>query len=297
MTKTERHYRAICFDLVGTLLPMDLDEFMQSYFKIIYDFMTARGIDGGAFLEALQRGTRAMVVHDDGATNEEAFWDEFFKHADPDAADWEALLTEFYEGPFGELGAGVTPNPATAQALETLRAKGYPLVLTTMPMFPPQAVRWRLQWAGVGPDWFERLTTYDNSTIVKPQPRYYAENVAALGVNGDDVLMVGNNTVEDLAFMGIGADGYLITDWLLDPTDGFDLDRVKHGSMEDFARWVETLPPCANPATGIEPGPVAHATAEAVLAANATAAADAEAAARYARSSADNAPFPATTKE
>ena len=98
MTETPRAYRAICFDLDGTLLPMDLGAFMQSYFEALYDFMTVRGIDGGAFLEALKRGTRAMATHDDGSTNEEAFWGEFHRHMDPDAADWEALLAEFYEG-------------------------------------------------------------------------------------------------------------------------------------------------------------------------------------------------------
>ena len=294
MTETPRAYRAICFDLDGTLLPMDLGAFMQSYFEALYDFMTVRGIDGGAFLEALKRGTRAMATHDDGSTNEEAFWGEFHRHMDPDAADWEALLAEFYEGPFGKLGESVQPNPETARALEVLQAKGYPLVLTTMPMFPPQAVRWRLAWAGADADAFARLTTYDNSTTVKPHPRYYAENAAALGVAPEDILMVGNNTVEDLAFAELGADAFLVTDWLLDPTDGFDLSTVRHGTMADFARWVEALPPCANPARDINAGTVAAADAEAVLAACATAGDAQAAAARYAAAKADAAPYPAT---
>lgn len=258
MTDTLRPYRAICFDLDGTLLPMDLDAFMKSYFEAIHDFVAARGLDAGAFMEGLWAGTRAMLHHDDGRTNAEVFWDTFFTFVDPNATDWESLMNEFYEGPFGQLGAGVEPNPATARAVAALHEKGYPLALTTMPMFPPQAVRWRLQWAGVDPALFDRLTTYDNSTSVKPKRAYYAENLKALGVPGKEVLMVGNNTVEDLAFTELGADVYLVTDWLLDPTDGFDLDTVRHGTMDDFARWVETLPPCEHPATAIEPGPVAR---------------------------------------
>ena len=77
MDPTPRAYRAICFDLDGTLLPMDLDVFMGRYFAALYDFMEARGIEGGPFLEALKAGTRAMAVHDDGRTNAEAFWDTF----------------------------------------------------------------------------------------------------------------------------------------------------------------------------------------------------------------------------
>ena len=33
MPETPRAYRAICFDLDGTLLPMDIDEFMNAYFS------------------------------------------------------------------------------------------------------------------------------------------------------------------------------------------------------------------------------------------------------------------------
>ncbi len=267
MDPTPRAYRAICFDLDGTLLPMDLDVFMGRYFAALYDFMEARGIEGGPFLEALKAGTRAMAVHDDGRTNAEAFWDTFTDLMGDADVDWEPLLTEFYDGPFAALGADVEPNPAAAAAIETLAAKGYPLLLTTMPMFPPTAVRHRLAWAGIRPEAFARLTHYENSRTVKPRPLYYAENLAAAGVDGADVLMVGNNTVEDLSFMHLGADGYLVTDWLLDPA-GFDPASVKHGTMADFAAFAAALPPCANPASAVETGPIDPAEAEAARAAN-----------------------------
>ena len=61
---------------------------------------------------------------------------------------------------------------------------------------------------------------------MKPKLAYYAENVAACGLAGEDVLMVGNNTVEDLAIRGLGADAFLVTDHLLDPDEGFDLASV-----------------------------------------------------------------------
>ena len=55
--------------------------------------------------------------------------------------------------------------------------------------------------------------------------------------------MVGNNTREDLAAMQLGLDGYLVTDWLLNP-DGFDIETVKHGSLADFLKFAEALPAC-----------------------------------------------------
>ena len=40
-----RTYRAIFFDLDGTLLPMELDEFLGAYFEAIANFVAAHGLD------------------------------------------------------------------------------------------------------------------------------------------------------------------------------------------------------------------------------------------------------------
>ncbi len=283
-------YRAICFDLDGTLLPMDIDEFMSAYFKRIAAFSATHGLDAELFLSALKAGTRAMAMNAGDQLNAEAFWGEFARIYGEDnmaaaghtIESVHAMADDFYENDFGRIGDGFRPNPAVAAAVSTLRAQGYPLVLTTRPMFPPAAVRHRLRWAGVDPDDFARITSYENSRSAKPRQTYYAENLAAMGVSGADVLMVGNNTMEDLAFMDLGADAWLVTDWLLDPVD-FDIASVKHGSFSEFARWCETLPDCADPARSIVSGPVEREEGERALADNAVCdidAADVEAKAR-----------------
>ncbi len=241
-------YRVVCFDLDGTLLPMDLDEFMNSYFGLLGAYVGEYGVSWDDFVLGMKAGIKAMATHADGRTNAEVFWEQYFAFVDPTACDWEQVLGEFYEHEFGKLGESVTPNPAAAAAVATLADKGYPLVLTTMPMFPRRAVEWRLQWAGIDPEQFLFLTTFDNSTSAKPHTSYYQHVLDMLDlVSGEEVLMVGNNTVEDLAFCKLGADAFLVTDNLIDPIE-LDLDTVRHGSMEDFARWVETLSACENPA-------------------------------------------------
>ncbi len=258
-----RTYRAICFDLDGTLLPMDIDLFMSSYFKRIAAYAAAHGLDPELFVTAVRGGVRAMAMSDDERLNSEVFWEEFARiygdtphgdtpHGDtPSIDDIRAIANAFYEEDFGHIGDGIQPNPAAARAINVLREKGYPLVLATMPMFPLRAVKHRLEWAGIDPDNFARITHYENSRTTKPRQTYYAENLAAMGLKGEDVLMVGNNTMEDLSFMDLGADAWLVTDWLLDPVH-FDIESVKHGSMEDFANWCESLPECENPAGEIE---------------------------------------------
>ena len=267
----KRTYRAVFFDLDGTLLPMDVDAFMKRYFAALGGYVARMGIAPDQFMAGMKRGITAMATNDTGHANAESFWPEFLAAIDlPDGVTPDTLtdaITDFYENEFGKLGEDVKPNPAAARAINALAAKGYPLVLATMPMFPRRAVEWRLTWAGVDPAAFARITTYENSTAVKPKPNYYAENLAAAGVDGRDVLIVGNNTKEDLAACQLGCDAFLVTDFLIDPV-GFEVFSVRHGSLEKFADWVETLPVCGDPAQGINDALVPAAARERALAAN-----------------------------
>lgn len=251
MTKTP--YRAIFFDLDGTLLPMELDEFMSSYFKAIGLYVAERGVEISAFKTGFENGVKAMATHDDGSSNYDAYWETFFASNDPEAIEWIDELNGFYENEFGELGKDVIPHPEAALALDVLQKKGYPLVLTTMPMFPLRAVQWRLSWAGIDHRVFKRITHYENSTSVKPKHAYYEENLKACGLKPEEVLMVGNNTKEDLACLDLGIDAYLVTNHLLNPNN-FDIDQVKHGTFADFLAWIRELPECVNPVQDIATG-------------------------------------------
>lgn len=277
MTDTDKRYRAICFDLDGTLLPMDIDEFMTAYFMRIGQFMAAHGMDGKLFMAALKAGTQSMATHTNDTTNEEAFWSVFFTTYeeglgraldDAERTAMRELADEFYDQDFPHIGDGFAPNPAAERAVNALVAKGYPLVLATMPMFPLRAVEHRLAWAGVDPAVFQRITCYQNAKSVKPKQTYFAEVLTAIGVPGDEVLMVGNNTMEDFAVLDLGVDGYLIMDWLLDPV-GFDISTIKHGSLEEFANWAESLPACADPALSVRQDIIGRDEMMATLEANA----------------------------
>ncbi len=245
----DKAYRAILFDLDGTLCPMELEEFLGGYFKDIARFAAEQGIDAEKFAHAFGAGAMAMGKRTPGGkTNHDVFWDVFFGEFDPNETDWEALFADYYDTRFGVIGADVVPNPATRRAIDALAAKGYPLALATQPMFPRRAVEWRLAWAGVADAPFRYISTYENSTAVKPQVEYYAEVLEHCGLSAADALMVGNNTLDDLAAAKLGVDVYLVTDHLLDP-EGRGLEGGAHGTMEEFASWAESLPACGNPAS------------------------------------------------
>lgn len=247
----QRAYKAVFFDLDGTLLPVDMDGFLKAYFEALGKHAAEHGYDPKAFADALNKGVRAMIV-EEGGRNDERFWRTFCSIMGDDKDAYEQLMEGFYNGAFDELGALITPTPESAQALKVLKEKRYRLYLTTMPLFPRVAVEKRVQWAECDPQVFERITTYDNSTSTKPHLEYYRENVEAIGLKPEEILMVGNNTREDLAAMKLGLDGYLVTDWLLNPDD-FDINTVKHGSMADFLQFVKALPECDGGEQGDHP--------------------------------------------
>lgn len=246
-------YRAVFFDLDGTLLPMDLDEFMQGYMGSLGQFAASHGMDTEAFKQGLGAGIKAMAADDSEKSNATVFWDAFFNLVPEERASWIPLFDDFYENHFGLIGKNVEASPYSARSVNMLKEKGYPLILATMPMFPLRAVEHRCAWAGVDPQVFERITNFENSTSVKPKLEYFAENLKAAGLKPEEVLMVGNNTREDLACMELGIDAYIITDHLINPNE-FDLDKVKHGTFEEFAAWVKELPFCENPAPNFDIG-------------------------------------------
>ncbi|MGI6590642.1 MAG: HAD family hydrolase [Eggerthellaceae bacterium] len=240
----QRRYKAIFFDLDGTLLPMDMEDFLHRYFIKLRAYIAGNGLDAERFSNALNEGMKAMGSEHAGQTNKQVFWQRFMAlFGDYDQSVLEGLLMRFYREDFGGIGSTVKANPAAARAVEALYAKGYPLFLTTMPMFPEPALDWRLQWAHVDPKRFVRKTTYDNSFALKPSLSYYRQNIDLAGCKSSEVLMVGNNTREDLSIMQLGADAFLVTDYLLNPIDR-PLDNLRHGSLEDFAVWADRLPEC-----------------------------------------------------
>lgn len=240
-------YQAVFFDLDGTLLPIDTHGFMRGYFGALGAFFAGNGVDPAWVLEGVRVGTDAMFSYDGGATtNEQRFWDAFEPYAaasEEPARDWRALFASFYAEAFPRLGEGIEPDPLAHEVVACLRGKGYRLALTTNPLFPPEATAQRLAWTGADPAAFERVTAYQNSRFAKPSERYYAENLDALGLDGADVLMVGNDPVEDGAARELGCGLYLVTDHLVDRGGaGADLAATPHGSMADLLAFVQGFP-------------------------------------------------------
>ena len=69
----------VLFDLDGTLLPMELDQFLESYFELLCRKLAGHGYDPEAVTNGMWEGVNAMIANDGSRTNEEAFWESFCK--------------------------------------------------------------------------------------------------------------------------------------------------------------------------------------------------------------------------
>lgn len=231
---------ACLFDLDGTLLPMDQDEFVKAYFSGLVRAMIPYGYDPQLLVKAIGAGTMAMVHNDGSARNEAVFWKTAAKVFGRDIQSDEALFLHFYENEFQQVQNVCGKNPLAVQAIANIRAMGYRTILATNPLFPPAATRSRVRWAGLMPEDFELITTYDNSSFCKPNLDYYREILEKQGLKAEECLMVGNDVSEDMAARALGMRVFLLTDCLIN-RNGEDISAFPNGGFPELLTYVKAL--------------------------------------------------------
>ena len=230
----------ILFDLDGTLLPMDQNDFIKAYVTQLCRRYVPCGYDKDAIIKALWTGTAAMVKNNGTCTNEDRFWAAFDALLG-DTAPIRDSIPSFYTTEFDAVKEIAAPSPLAREIVDTLRGKGYDLILATNPLFPAEGVRTRLSWIGLAPEDFSLVTTYDNSTFCKPFPGYYQEILQKTGKTPAQCRMVGNNPLDDMSAAKLGLDVYLVTDYI-ENEKGLPIDGFPQGSLESVLAWSEALP-------------------------------------------------------
>lgn len=230
-------YNAILFDLDGTLLPMDNDEFTRGYFKLLTEAASAWGYPKDGLLPAMWKGVWAMVKNDGTCPNEQCFWAVFSEIFGQKVYDDIAHFDAFYGKEFHLAKECTFPTPLSKKIVEVARQKAEKVVLATNPIFPEVAVQSRLEWIGLKLEDFDFVTHYSNSGYCKPNPVYYTDIMHKLNLDPASSLMVGNNAQEDAeAAMKAGLSSYLVTDYLI--CEG-DLPECPKGSLEDLKVFLE----------------------------------------------------------
>ena len=232
--------KTVFFDLDGTLLPMDQDEFVKAYFGNLAGKLSGHGYEPKELIGAIWSGTKAMVKNDGHCTNEEAFWEDFAAHYGQQVRKDEPLFEEFYKTDFQHVQKVCGFAPQAAQTVSWLKERGIRLVLATNPIFPAIATRSRIKWAGLTPEDFVYYTTYENAHYCKPDLRYYREICQKLELSPEECLMVGNDVGEDMVAKALGMQVFLLTDCLINRQQA-DISCYPNGDFDALAAYLKEI--------------------------------------------------------
>jgi len=230
--------KAVLFDLDGTLLPMDQDEFVKAYFGRLAKHLKPFGYEEQSLISAIWAGTRSMVQNTGEVTNEEAFWLTFCEIFGERARLDEPHFAQFYATGFQKVQSVCGVSPEAARTVRWLRERGIRVSLATNPIFPAIATESRIRWAGLRPEDFEGYTTYENSCYCKPELRYYKKILQKLKLEPEQCLMVGNDVGEDMVAQKLGMDVFLLTDCLINKGNE-DISVYPHGDFRQLLAFIQ----------------------------------------------------------
>lgn len=246
--------KALLFDLDDTLLVNSMESFLPPYFGHLarqYPELEAHSV-----VVATQRSVASMLRNQDPTrTLDSVFAEAFTPQLGRPEAEWRERYAHFYATGFLALQPLTARRPEARDVLEWALASGYRVVIATNALFPRAAIEARLSWAGVGDLALERVTVLEDWHFAKPNPAYFAEILADLGLRPDETLMIGNDPSDDIApASSLGIPCWWITeDRLAEPPAGTIV--VGQGSLEVFGRWAReclgSLEPAPSPSSAL----------------------------------------------
>jgi HAD superfamily hydrolase (TIGR01549 family) len=254
--------KAVLLDLDDTLLANPTQRFTANYLSLLDRFLRERlGMDGT--ISGLIAGTRSVIQNANPLkTNRETFFDVLDPLLPVSRAVFDPAVDEFYRTVYPELEANTQKRPGARRLVTWLLEQGYAVVVATNPFFPRVAVEQRLAWAGlpVNEIPFSLVTVLENMHFAKPQPAYYEEMLARLGIQADEAIMVGDDWANDIipAWQS-GLNTYWVINDGAGPPPSGPIQPDEYGTLADFAcrvqdeNWLETLTPRPHEAGQIGP--------------------------------------------
>ncbi len=236
----KRMRKAVFFDLDGTLLPMDNDEFIHGYFGTIQKSGVTAILHRERGMDMFFASVRHMMGEHGQSSNEEAFARRLEELSGVQREAFLPAFEAFYRTHFKNVRQVVKKEPVIHEILRVLKDKNYTLVLATSPVFPQIATDMRMEWAGLDKADFMHVTCYENSRYVKPNLKYYEDVLRDTGFDADECYMVGNSVTEDLCALKLGFEVFFVTNYHVG--NMAEAPECPRGTYNDLLRWALNLP-------------------------------------------------------
>ena len=230
--------KAVFFDLDGTLLPLNEDEFIKLYFGLLCKRMAPLGYNPEKLVQVIWEGTKAMYMNDGKKTNEEVFWDVFEKHYGKEKLKDKKYLDDFYTNEFKLTKQGCEDNPYVLDIIKYCHDKKLKVILSTNPIFPKVGTLTRMSFINLKEEDFEYITTYENSSFSKPNPKYFQMLLDKFNLKSDEVILFGNNTYEDgECSLACNIKCYMVGDYIINhPKSNHNFEYIK---MQNVIKTIE----------------------------------------------------------
>lgn len=233
--------KTILFDLDGTLLPIDMNKFIEQYLKGL-SLKFKDHFEPKELSKLILLCTSKMIESNENEkTNAEVFFENFYKITSNKPEIIDPVFEDYYINEFSNLKKLTKENELIKDSIKILKEKGYELVVATNPLFPKKAITNRIGWAGLNEQDFSFITSFEIMHYCKPNTEYYKEILEYIGKDSKECMMIGNDVEEDMVAKEIGLQTYLIEDHII--KRGNDLSNVDYkGNYQDFYNFVLKLP-------------------------------------------------------
>ena len=243
-TDALKKIRAVFFDLDGTLLQVEMKEFIPAYIGSLAACF-ADLADPRRFSDVLLSATFALLRPRStgtagGETNEALFLRAVQRRLGIAPDLFSARLARFCGENLHELASHIHPLPLAREIVQWCFRRNLSVVIATNPVFPRPVVEARLAWGNLHDFPYAHVTTFENSRFCKPDPQYFHDLLVTFGLEPQECLMVGNDTEHDLAAREAGIATFLVDTWLVDRRDG-DFTTDFRGGHPELLALVRTL--------------------------------------------------------
>ena len=229
--------KAVFFDLDGTLLPFNEDEFVKVYFGLLAKKLEPLGYEKETLIKCLWSGVKAMMLNDGSKSNEEVFWDYFASIYGEDKLKDKEIINSFYTNEFKQVKAICKDNPYIKDIIEYCRENNLKVVLATNPIFPKAGTLTRMSFIGLKEEDFDFVTVYENSRVAKPNPKYYQWLLDKFHLKGEEVLMFGNNEYEDGIASTLGMNVCMVGEYVI-KSDKLNIE-IDYIDMKDIKNKIK----------------------------------------------------------
>jgi len=233
----------LLLDLDDTLLDTNMDAFVPAYFGALAKHLKGR-VSPEVMLPALMSGTQLMLASEDPAhTLQEIFEADFYPKLGIPKEQLSDVIEQFYSEVFPTIGHVTQKREGAVELVDWAFAQGYRVAIATDPLFPRKATYHRIRWAGLEPERFDLISSFETFHFSKSHPAYFAEVLGRLGWSDGPVLMVGNDVERDL----LPAQRLGLATFHIDgaPASSFGREADRRGNLVDLRLWLESTDPAS----------------------------------------------------